>query len=90
VLGQLGLAPADRELIATAYAHSRDRRWALLGPMCASALGTTLEVARRVGLDSCESTAMNHAYAHDRGLPPAWARASTGQGCTGSARVQRT
>jgi hypothetical protein len=68
VLGQLGLAPSDREAIANAYAQSRERRWAVLGPLCASALGTTVEVAHRVGLDSCESIAMNHAYAHEQPL----------------------
>lgn len=68
VLGQLGLAPSDRDAIANAYAQSRERRWTVLGPLCASALGTTVEVAHRVGLDSCESIAMNHAYAHEQPL----------------------
>jgi len=65
VLQQLGLAPTDRETIARAYANSRKRRWDTLGPLCAKALGTTQDVAERVGLGPCQSIVMEYGMRFD-------------------------
>jgi hypothetical protein len=58
-LDKLGLAPADGPIIAAAYQHSADRVWATLGPLCAEALGVSLEQAARVGARECRHHILN-------------------------------
>jgi ferric-dicitrate binding protein FerR (iron transport regulator) len=51
-LNALGLAPQDGPAITNAYAHSNQRVWSELKPLCAQAVGSA-EIADRIGLDTC-------------------------------------
>lgn len=52
-LNKLGLAPADGAILKNAYAHSNERVWNALRPICAAALGSA-EVAARLGANTCQ------------------------------------
>jgi ferric-dicitrate binding protein FerR (iron transport regulator) len=51
-LQALGLSPQDGAVIKTAYAHSNQRLWGTIKPLCATAVGTA-EIAERLGADTC-------------------------------------
>ena len=51
-LNKLGLAPQDGAVIKNAYAHSSQRVWAAIKPLCAQAIGSA-EVAEKFGPDTC-------------------------------------
>ena len=52
-LNDLGLAPQDGAPIKEAYRRSNERLWKELRPMCAAAIGTTLDVIDKIGPDQC-------------------------------------
>ena len=52
-LNDLGLAPQDGAPIKEAYKRSYDRLWKELRPMCAAAIGTSLDVIDKIGPDQC-------------------------------------
>jgi ferric-dicitrate binding protein FerR (iron transport regulator) len=52
-LNDLGLAPQDGATLKDAYQHSYDRIWKELRPMCAAAIGTSLDVVDKIGPDQC-------------------------------------
>jgi hypothetical protein len=52
-LNEMGLAPHDGATLKDAYQRSHDRVWKELRPMCAAALGTSLDVIDKIGADSC-------------------------------------
>lgn len=51
-LNALGLAPQDAQTLKNAYAHSNERVWSALKPLCAQAIGSA-EVAEKIGPDTC-------------------------------------
>jgi hypothetical protein len=51
-LNALGLAPQDAATLKSVYAHSNQRVWAAVKPLCAQVLGSA-EVAEKVGPDTC-------------------------------------
>ena len=52
-LNELGLAPQDGAAVKDAYQRSHDRLWKELRPMCAAAIGTSVDVIDRIGADAC-------------------------------------
>lgn len=52
-LNELGLAPQDAAPIKDAYQRSYERLWKEIRPMCASALGTSLDVIDKIGPNQC-------------------------------------
>ena len=48
----LGLAPQDAAALKTAYAHSAQRMWDFVKPLCVSVVGTP-ELAEKIGADMC-------------------------------------
>jgi len=52
-LNEMGLAPQDGATIKEAFQRSHDRVWKELRPMCATALGTGLDVVDKIGGESC-------------------------------------
>jgi ferric-dicitrate binding protein FerR (iron transport regulator) len=52
-VNELGLAPQDTATIKEAYKASYERIWKEIRPMCAAAIGTSLEVVDKIGPDSC-------------------------------------
>jgi ferric-dicitrate binding protein FerR (iron transport regulator) len=51
-LQTLGLAPQDAATIKNAYAHSQQRIWSTIKPMCTQVVGTP-EVAEKLGAETC-------------------------------------
>ena len=51
-LNALGLAPQDAPMLKNAYAHSNERVWTALKPLCAQAIGSA-DVAEKIGPSTC-------------------------------------
>lgn len=60
-LHHLGLAPEDGPIVAAAFQHSAERVWATLEPLCAEALGISLEQAAARGAGPCRHSILNQA-----------------------------
>jgi hypothetical protein len=54
-LNRAGLAPSDGPIVAAAWKKTNDVAWATIQPLCAKALGSTMEVAAQLGSDVCVS-----------------------------------
>jgi FecR protein len=52
-LQKLGLAPQDAAPLHDAYAASYKRLWTQIRPMCATALGSSMETVDKIGADLC-------------------------------------
>jgi hypothetical protein len=52
-LARLGLSPQDGPVLAAAEARSRARVWGKVKPLCVQALGSSAEVAERLGPSTC-------------------------------------
>ncbi len=52
-LDKMGLRPEDGKTITSAFAASQKRRWAVIRPLCAQALGGALDVADKIGEGAC-------------------------------------
>jgi hypothetical protein len=52
-LAELGLTTQDGATLKDAYERSHQRLWKELRPMCAAAIGTTTDVADKIGPDAC-------------------------------------
>jgi hypothetical protein len=66
-LNKVALAPHDAPALKEAYAKSNQRVWSVLKPLCAQAIGgagpanaAVLEVAERIGNDSCVHLVLDH------------------------------
>lgn len=56
---RLGLAPQDATAIRDAFAKSADRQWSVVRPLCAAALGTSAEIADKIGPRTCGHLIVN-------------------------------
>jgi FecR protein len=52
-LDKMGLKPDDGKTITAAFGASQKRRWAVIRPLCAQALGGATDVADKVGESAC-------------------------------------
>lgn len=75
-LEQLGLDAGDGPIIDAAMQHSTERMWAKLGPLCARALGISVEAAARVGLRDCRHRVLGQGMSDGTALP-AYRRAAS-------------
>lgn len=73
-LNALGLAPQDGATIRNAYAHSNQRVWGDLKPLCAQAIGNA-DVAEKIGPETCIHLVLDSEHARD----PAAAKAAKSQ-----------
>jgi hypothetical protein len=54
-LNALGLPPQDGAVISKAFSSSYDRTWSAIRPLCAQALGGSMDIASKVGEAACIS-----------------------------------
>ena len=65
-INELGLAPQDGAVVKDAYQRSYDRIWKELRPMCAAAIGASVEIIDKIGADSCPHLIYDAAARADR------------------------
>jgi hypothetical protein len=63
-LNTLGLAPQDGPTLRDAYAHSNQRMWAEVKPLCAKAVGSA-DVAEKIGVSTCIHLVLDIESARD-------------------------
>jgi hypothetical protein len=52
-LDKLGLSPQDGATVAQAMGRSYGRLWSVVRPLCAQAIGGNVEMAEKIGLNTC-------------------------------------
>ncbi|MDF2693197.1 MAG: hypothetical protein K0S65_1580 [Labilithrix sp.] len=63
-LNALGLAPHDATTLKNAYAHSNERVWAAIKPLCAQTIGSA-ELAEKIGPATCIHLVLDLENARD-------------------------
>jgi FecR protein len=65
-LDKMGLKPDDGKIINAAFDASAKRRWAVIRPLCAQALGGAVDVADKVGEGACIAIVQTISAQKDR------------------------
>lgn len=63
-LNALGLAPQDADTLKNAYAHSNERIWSAIKPLCTQAVGNA-SLAEKIGPDTCPHIILDVEYDRD-------------------------